>query len=92
MFVQVNYYIIVPTSDEYAEMLNTPATLSGVIIGSMPLTATVSAVVFTLWSNKSYKAPLVVSTLLLIIGNLSYALALPLNSVWLLVLGRALEG
>lgn len=88
----VNYYIIVPTSDEYAEMLNTPATLSGVIIGSMPLTATISAVVFTLWSNKSYKAPLVVSTLLLIIGNLSYALALPLNSVWLLVLGRALEG
>lgn len=88
----VNYYIIVPTSDEYAQLLNTPATVSGVIIGSMPLTATVSAVIFTLWSNKSYKAPLVVSTLLLIIGNLSYALALPFNSVWLLLLGRALEG
>ncbi|MCO5583217.1 hypothetical protein L7F22_037125 [Adiantum nelumboides] len=88
----VNYYIIVPTSDDYAQLLNTPATVSGVIIGSMPLTATVSAVIFTLWSNKTYKAPLVVSTLLLIIGNLSYALALPLNSVWLLLLGRALEG
>ncbi|KAH7285458.1 hypothetical protein KP509_33G029100 [Ceratopteris richardii] len=88
----VNYYVIVPTSDEYAQLLNTPATLSGVIIGSMPLTATISAVIFTLWSNKSYKAPLVVSTLLLILGNLSYALALPLNSVWLLLLGRALEG
>eukprot|EP00250_Pteridium_aquilinum_P003852 c14127_g1_i1 orf=404-2500(+) len=88
----VNYYIIVPTSDEYAQMLNTPATVSGIVIGSMPLTATVSAVIFTLWSNKSYKAPLIVSTLLLIIGNLSYALALPVNSVWMLLLGRALEG
>ncbi|KAI5077320.1 hypothetical protein GOP47_0007144 [Adiantum capillus-veneris] len=88
----VNYYIIVPTSDDYAQLLNTPATVSGVVIGSMPLTATVSAVIFTLWSNKTYKAPLVVSTVLLIIGNLSYALALPFNSVWLLLLGRALEG
>ncbi|KAH7428983.1 hypothetical protein KP509_09G025600 [Ceratopteris richardii] len=88
----VNYYVIVPTSDEYAQLLNTPATVSGVVIGSMPLAATISAIIFTLWSNKSYKAPLIVSTLLLILGNLSYALALPLNSVWLLLLGRALEG
>lgn len=88
----VNYYIIVPTSDDYAEMLNMPATVSGVVIGSMPLAATLSAVLFTLWSNKSYKAPLIVSTLLLIVGNLSYALALPFNSVWLLLIGRALEG
>lgn len=88
----VNYYIVVPTSDEYAQLLDMPATVSGIIIGSMPLTATISAVIFSWWSNKSYYAPLVVSTLLLIVGNFLYALALPFNSVWLLLAGRALEG
>ena len=81
-----------PTSDEYAEMLDMPATLSGIIIGSMPLTATISAILFSWWSNKSYSSPLIVSTLLLIAGNFLYALALPFNSVWLLLAGRALEG
>lgn len=88
----VNYYIIVPTSDDYAQSLNMPATLSGIIIGSMPLTATISAFAFSWWSNSSYKAPLIVSTLLLIAGNFMYALALPFNSVWMLLLGRSFEG
>eukprot|EP00897_Mesotaenium_endlicherianum_P004815 jgi/Mesen1/4361/ME000022S03653 len=88
----VNYYIIVPSSDDYAVMLRAPSTLCGVIIGCTPLMAMVSAWVYSKWSNRSYRAPLVVSTLVLMVGNLSYAMALDLGSVWLLLIGRALEG
>jgi MFS family permease len=90
--MQVNYYIVVPSSDSYAELLNAPATLCGVIIGSMPLAALVSALVYSWWSNYSYQAPLIFSTLILMAGNLMYALALKFNSVWLLLIGRFLCG
>lgn len=92
MGMQVNYYIVVPSSDSYAELLNAPATLCGVIIGSMPLAALVSALVYSWWSNYSYQAPLIFSTLILMAGNLMYALALKFNSVWLLLIGRFLCG
>ncbi|XP_024536249.1 SPX domain-containing membrane protein At4g22990 [Selaginella moellendorffii] len=87
-----NYYIVVPTSDDYAETLHVPGTMNGVIIGAMPLAALVSALVYSWWSNFSYRAPLFISTLLLMAGNLMYALALPFHSFWFLVIGRALSG
>ncbi|KAJ7550770.1 hypothetical protein O6H91_07G117600 [Diphasiastrum complanatum] len=88
----VNYYIVVPTSDLYAEQLHVPPTMNGVIIGAMPLTALVSSLVYSWWSNYSYTAPLIFSTLLLISGNFMYAVALYYNSVWLLIIGRGLSG
>ncbi len=91
-WMQVNYYIVVPSSDEYAMLLNAPASLCGVIIGSMPLAALVSAFVYSWWSNFSYKSPLLLSSLILMAGNFMYALALYFNSVWLLLIGRFLCG
>ncbi|XP_024368342.1 SPX domain-containing membrane protein OsI_21475 [Physcomitrium patens] len=88
----VNYYIVVPSSDDYAELLHAPATLCGIIIGSMPLAALVSSLIYSWWSNFSYTAPLLISTLILMAGNLMYALALYFNSIWLLLLGRFLCG
>lgn len=88
----VNYYIVVPSSDDYAQLLHAPATMCGFIIGSMPLSALVSSLVYSWWSNFSYTAPLIISTLILITGNLMYALALYFNSIWLLLLGRFLCG
>ncbi|GAQ85466.1 major facilitator superfamily protein [Klebsormidium nitens] len=91
-FYMVNYYIIVPTSDDYAVLLHMPASVAGIMIGAMPLTALVSTFVYSAWSNRSYREPLIVSTIILIIGNIFYALALVFNSVWLVLLGRAFNG
>lgn len=88
----VNYYIIVPTSDDYAEILKAPGSLSGVIIGSMPFCALISSLVYSKWSNHSYQEPLYVSTIVLILGNVMYATAYDFNAVWLLMAGRALAG
>eukprot|EP00850_Spirogloea_muscicola_P010018 SM000057S18448 [mRNA] locus=s57:693290:697883:- [translate_table: standard] len=88
----VNYYIVVPSSDDYALLLGVPATLCGVIIGSMPLAAIASAFAYSSWSNRTYTEPLVVSTVITIVGNLLYAMALNANSIWFLFLGRFLCG
>ena len=84
----VNTYIIVPTADNYSLSLGAAATVCGVVIGSMAVAQVFSSVYFSAWSNKSYMRPLVFSSIVLLVGNVLYALAYDLNSLSLLILGR----
>ncbi|KAL5552162.1 hypothetical protein UlMin_002338 [Ulmus minor] len=84
----VNTYIIVPTADDYSMSLGAAATLCGVVIGAMAVAQVFSSVYFSAWSNKSYFKPLVFSSIVLFMGNILYALAYDLNSIWVLLIGR----
>lgn len=88
----VNTYIIVPTADDYATSLGAAATMSGLIIGCMPIAQLVASVYLSAWSNRSYFRPLVFSTIVLVLGNLVYAIAYNLDSLYVLLLGRLLCG
>lgn len=88
----VNTYIIVPTADDYAMSLGAAATVCGVVIGSMAVAQVFSSVYFSAWSNKSYLRPLVFSSIVLLVGNILYALAYDLNSISVLLIGRLFCG
>ncbi|KAM0950273.1 putative SPX domain, major facilitator superfamily, MFS transporter superfamily [Dioscorea sansibarensis] len=88
----VNTYIIVPTADDYSLCLGAAATVCGVIIGSMAVAQVFSSVYFSAWSNKSYIKPLIFSSVMLLLGNLLYALAYDLSSITVLIIGRLLCG
>ncbi|KAF0898463.1 hypothetical protein E2562_007297 [Oryza meyeriana var. granulata] len=88
----VNTYIIVPTADDYATSLGAAATVCGVIIGSMTVAQVFSSVYFSAWSNRSYFRPLLFSSVVLLLGNVMYALAYDLESLTILLIGRALCG
>ncbi|KAI4315357.1 hypothetical protein L6164_028176 [Bauhinia variegata] len=88
----VNTYIIVPTADDYSMSLGAAATVCGIVIGAMAVAQVFSSVYFSAWSNKSYFRPLVFSSVVLFLGNVLYALAYDLNSIWILLLGRLLCG
>lgn len=88
----VNTYIIVPTADDYSLSLGAAATVCGVIIGSMAVAQVFSSVYFSAWSNKSYFRPLVFSSIVLLLGNILYALAYDLESLTVLIVGRLLCG
>nr|WET17608.1 SPX-MFS2 [Phoebe bournei] len=88
----VNTYIIVPTADDYALSLGAPATVCGVIIGSMAVAQVFSSVYFSAWSNRSYFRPLIFSSIVLFLGNLLYALAYDLDSIAVLLIGRLFCG
>ena len=47
---------------------------------------------YSVWSNYSFKQPLVVSLIFLAIGNLFYALALQCNSPYFIFIGRLFTG
>ncbi|CAM6126172.1 unnamed protein product [Calypogeia fissa] len=88
----MNTYIIVPTADKYALSLGVAPTVCGVIIGSMAVAQLVSSVYFSAWSNKSYFGPLIFSSVMLLLGNLCYAIAYDFRSMALLLVGRLLCG
>ncbi|GFP98518.1 spx domain-containing membrane protein at4g22990 [Phtheirospermum japonicum] len=88
----MNTYIVVPTADSYSLSLGAAATVCGVVIGSMAVTQVFSSVYFSAWSNNSYMKPLVFSSVVLFIGNVLYALAYDLNSVYVLLIGRLFCG
>ncbi|KAH7438173.1 hypothetical protein KP509_04G003900 [Ceratopteris richardii] len=88
----VNTYIIVPSADKYAYSLGAAPTLCGVIIGSMAVAQLGSSIYFSAWSNKSYFRPLVFSSIVLLVGNVLYALAYNFNSLTVLILGRLFCG
>ncbi|KAL5195258.1 SPX domain-containing membrane protein [Glycine soja] len=88
----VNTYIIVPTADDYSMSLGAAPTVCGIVIGAMAVAQVFSSVYFSAWSNKSYFRPLVFSSIVLFLGNVMYALAYDLNSIWILIIGRLLCG
>lgn len=87
-----NYYIVAPTSGDYAAALGGEAALSGVIVGMTPIASLLSAILYSWWANRSYRAPLLFATVCLVIGNLLYGLALYYNSIAMAITGRLLNG
>lgn len=87
-----NYYIVAPTSGKYAAELGAEASMSGVIVGMTPVASLASAVLYSWWANRSYKASLSFATVCLILGNLLYGMALSYDSVAMALAGRMLNG
>lgn len=87
-----NYYIVAPTSGQYAERLGGSAALSGIFIGMTPVAALVSAVLYSWWANRSYKSALLCASVFSLGGNVLYAVALPCSSLKMAVAGRLLNG
>ena len=88
----MNYYIVLPTSADYAARVHMPEAFSGVIVGCTPIAACLSAFVYSFWTNRSFRKPLLACSLLLVLGNLLYVLALPLGAFWPILLGRFVNG
>ena len=91
-FYMMNYYIVGPSSVEYANYLGEADAMSGLIIGAMPWAALISAFMYSIWTNHSYRTPLLASGVLLIAGNALYSSAYRSGSVGMAICGRFLTG
>ena len=87
-----NQYVVAPTSAEYSHVMGQSEAMSGLIIGLSPAAALLSALVYSVWTNYSFKDPLVVAVSLAAVGNLMYATALQCDSSNMLFLGRIVSG
>lgn len=87
-----NQYVVAPTSAEYSRLLGEDAAMSGLIIGLSPAAALISALVYSIWTNYSFRDPLIVAVTLAVIGNLMYAVAFQMQSANMLFFGRVVSG
>jgi Sugar (and other) transporter len=88
----MNYYIVEPSSTMYVNRLGAYDALSGTLIGMMPLAAFLSSIPYSMWTNRSFRHPFIMSCCLLIVGNITYSLADRFNRIWMALLGRFICG
>jgi hypothetical protein len=91
-FYCMNYYIVEPSSTNYVNALGASDNYSGLLIGMMPIAALCSAIVYSIWTNRCFRMPLLVSGTCLIVGNVMYASALKSESIVVALSGRFLTG
>jgi MFS family permease len=77
---------------QYIHELGGNDALAGLLIGCAPWAALFSAFVYSLWSNYSFKQPLLCSACFLFAGSFMYANALRFNSIPMVMIGRAVTG
>ena len=87
-----NYYIVVPSANDYMAKLNAPSYVAGLMVGLTPLSANFSTVLYSWWSNFSFRSPMIFGSVCCLIGNLLYFIAYDYKSVTMACLGRLLVG
>ena len=88
----MNNYVIEPSSAYYANALGSSDALAGIMMGMAPWCALTSAVGYSVWTNRSYKHPILFSGTLMVIGNTLYGAAYSYQSMPLCLVGRAISG
>jgi len=88
----MNYYIVEPSSTMYCNALGAYDAMSGSLIGMTPLAALMSAIPYSVWTNRTFRSPIIISGCLLICGNLLYASAYNFRSIHVALAGRFLTG
>lgn len=91
-FYMTNFYVLSITAGEYSDALDMPKGYGGIISGISWLAVVAIAFVYSYWSNYNFKYPMLVTTGILLVGNILYFLAYDLNAAYMLLLGRLLIG
>ena len=86
------HQIVEPSSTMYVNRLGAHDAMSGTLIGMMPLAAFVSSIPYSMWTNRSFRHPFIMSSIMLIAGNLMYSFADQFGVVWIALLGRFMAG
>jgi len=88
----MNYYIVEPSSTMYVNALGAQDAAGGLLIGMMPIAAFLAAIVYSMWTNTTYRAPFLVSCCLMISGNIVYSAAFNYKSLPMALIGRFMTG
>lgn len=76
----------------YVNRLGAHDAMSGTLIGMMPLAAFVSSIPYSMWTNRSFRHPFIMSCCMLILGNLLYSVADQFGVISIALLGRFVSG
>lgn len=87
-----NYNLIIPTIGPFCAKLGVPASTAGLVIGCADFMAILVAMGYSVWSNRSFKQPLLCASVVCALGNLLVTLSYDGGGLALLLAGRLLTG
>ncbi|CAD7694892.1 unnamed protein product [Ostreobium quekettii] len=87
-----NYNLVIPLNNQFCEQLGVSHSVGGIIVGAADVTAMISAVNFSMWTNSSFRKPLIFSGAVLMVSNILYSLAYDFWGLPLLVAARLVTG
>ncbi|KAJ3563862.1 hypothetical protein NP233_g8662 [Leucocoprinus birnbaumii] len=92
ILMQVSFFIIVPASNDYANHLGGDSTFSGIVIGIPTVFSAIAVLPLLRYDKGGYSLPLNVCCGASILGHILYALAYKLNFLYLILIGRIING
>ncbi|KIY71028.1 MFS general substrate transporter [Cylindrobasidium torrendii FP15055 ss-10] len=92
MLLQVSFFIIVSSSNDYAKHLGGGSTFAGIVIGIPTVFSGIALVPMMQHDRGQYKLPLHVSCAASILGHVLYACAYKANYLYLILIGRIVSG
>jgi hypothetical protein len=92
LLYMLGYNIVIPFNDAFCLRLGVPAPIGGVIVGAADVAAMAFSMVYSRWTDASFRGPLAFAAIACLVGNAMYAAAWDARSLPLLVLGRLLTG
>ncbi|KAF8997151.1 MFS general substrate transporter [Hymenopellis radicata] len=92
MLLQISFFIIVSSSNEYAKHLGGDSTFSGIVIGIPTVFSGLALIPMMKFDQGHYKLPLHVSCGASIVGHVLYASAYKADFLYLILIGRIVSG
>lgn len=90
--LQANYQLILPDIEKYLGHIGASSSWAGIAIGCCDVATLPGALGYSLWTNKSFKAPLLAAALACICGNVLYGAGYDAKALWTLLASRLLVG
>ncbi|KAF9005043.1 major facilitator superfamily domain-containing protein [Cyathus striatus] len=92
ILLQISFFIIVSSTNEYAKHLGGSSTFSGVVIGIPTVFSGLTLIPLLKFDKGGYKIPLHVSCGASILGHILYGCAYRANFLYLILIGRIVSG
>ncbi|PFH53641.1 hypothetical protein AMATHDRAFT_137179 [Amanita thiersii Skay4041] len=92
LFLQMSFFIVISSSNAYANNLGGDSTFSGLIIGIPTVFSGLALIPLLRYDRGGYSLPLHVSCASSILGHILYALAYRANFLYLILIGRIVNG
>ena len=88
----MNYNIVIPLLDDFCDHLHISHSTSGAVIGVADIMAIIVSVGYSIWTNYSFKQPLLFASITCLAGNVLVTLAYDWGGLPMLFIGRLLTG
>eukprot|EP01025_Chloroclados_australasicus_P040926 TRINITY_DN4309_c0_g1_i1.p1 TRINITY_DN4309_c0_g1~~TRINITY_DN4309_c0_g1_i1.p1 ORF type:complete len:888 (-),score=107.73 TRINITY_DN4309_c0_g1_i1:634-3165(-) len=96
LLYMTNYNFVIPLINPLTRQLDQPSSMGGTIVGVSDVTAMIAAFLYSWWTNKFFKIPLVVSCVVLMVSNILFSISYDIQNknvgLAVLLIARLLTG